>query len=376
MRFHVIALPHTQTIKAFNSCAYTEKVRKFCRMMYVRGHEVYLYAGEQNEAPCTEHITCISEVERATAVGSSHYTSASFDISKPHWVTFNANAIREIEKRIQPRDFICLIAGTANECIARSFPNHLAVEFGIGYGGSFSNYRVWESYAWMHHCYGYETCKNGKDAHGCDGRWFDAVIPGYLETESFPVVLKKSEYLLYVGRMTDRKGINVAVQVAKACGRQLLMAGPGVPPKDDCVSYLGVVGEEKRAELMGNARALLAPTIYLEPFGNVAIEAMACGTPVISTDWGAFTETNIRGVTGFRCRMFEEFIEAVDLVGSMDFQRISDHAKGMYGLDNTAYLYEFYFKRLESLWGSGWYEGAHDPALQLAKDMVSLRKLN
>src|SRR5262245_24863642 len=80
MRFHVVSLPHTQTTDAYSACAFTEKVRKFCRMMKeMKGHTVYLYAGDDNEAPCDEHISCISEDERAAAVGNNHYCMASFD---------------------------------------------------------------------------------------------------------------------------------------------------------------------------------------------------------------------------------------------------------------------------------------------------------
>ena len=61
MRFHVASLPHTQTTRAYETCAFTANVRKFADMMYARGHEVYLYAGEENEAACTEFIPCISK---------------------------------------------------------------------------------------------------------------------------------------------------------------------------------------------------------------------------------------------------------------------------------------------------------------------------
>lgn len=357
MRFHVISLPHTNTTKGFQTCAYTEKVRKFCVMMHGLGHEVMLYAGEHNEAPCTEHIPCISEDMRLAAVGGRHYTEASFDFGLPHWTHFNHTVILEMLKRVQPRDVICLIAGVANKIVADAFPHMLAVEFGIGYGGSFSKYRVWESYAWMHHCYGFETARAGKNSHAADGQWFDAVIPGYLEPESFPSRATKDDYLLYVGRMTERKGIRVAVEVAKQCGRPLIMAGPGVPPSDSIVDYVGEVGPEDRAKLMGGAHALLAPTIYLEPFGNVAVEAMACGTPVISTDWGAFTETNINGLTGYRCRMFSEFVEAVEQVGELHSGLITAHALANYSLQAVGKKYDAYFRRLDTLWVKGWYTG-------------------
>lgn len=356
MRFHVCALPHTQITPDFATCAYTEKVRKFCRMMMARGHTVFLYAGEQNTAPCTEHIPCITEAERVLACGRQHFTAASFDSNAPHWQLFNAKTVLGIRARAEPKDIICLIGGVAQQPVANAFPHIMAVEYGIGYGGSFAKYRVFESYAWMHHCYGYELAKRGRGAHDADGRFFDAVIPGYFEPDLFPVVTQKSHYLLYVGRMIDRKGIHIAVQVAEATNRPLMMAGPGMPPKHKLVDYIGEVGPQDRATLMGNAHALLAPTLYLEPFGNVVVEAQACGTPTITTDWGAFTETNVQGWTGFRCHTLREFVGAVDAVQALDPHAIAAHARNRYSLDVIGEQYERYFDRLQLLWRKGWPE--------------------
>ena len=80
MRFHIVALPHTQVTKEFAGCAFTEKVRRFCIMMHDLGHEVFLYAGESVEAPVTELITCIAEFDRAEAVKAvAHYTQFPFN---------------------------------------------------------------------------------------------------------------------------------------------------------------------------------------------------------------------------------------------------------------------------------------------------------
>jgi glycosyltransferase involved in cell wall biosynthesis len=111
---------------------------------------------------------------------------------------------------------------------------------------------------------------------------------------------------------------------------------------------------------MSRARAVFVPTIYIEPFGNVAVEAQGCGTPVICTDWGAMTETVVHGVTGFRCRTFQEFIDATLLVQALDPRAIRDHARDNYGLEAIAEKYDRHFKRLLTLWDDGWYhlEGA------------------
>jgi glycosyltransferase involved in cell wall biosynthesis len=349
MKFHVVSLPHTQVTKEFSGCAYTEKVRRFCLMMTSLGHEVILYAGEEVEAPVTELITCISEKERQRACERIHYTQASFDTAAPHWQVFNTNAIREIGKRLDKQDFICLIGGSAQKSIADAFPQHISVEFGVGYGGVFSKFRVFESYAWMHSIYA-----GWKNPTTADGQFYDTVIPGYLEPEMFPLGQGQGDYYLFIGRLIERKGYNIAQEVCKALGKRLILAGPG--QASGYGEFIGSVGPEKRAELMGGAIATFAPTLYIEPFGNVVIEAQACGTPTITTDWGAFTETNINGLTGYRCRTLQEFIDAAENATTLDRQVIRDRAVSLYSVDVIAKKYEDYFTTLLTLWDQGWYQ--------------------
>lgn len=350
MRFHVVSLPHTQTTKAFSVCAYTEKVRKFCRMMKERGHTVYLYAGEHNEAPCDELITCITEAERAAAVGDKPYVEASFDWNLPHWRNFNERAASRIRQRAEPHDFLCLIAGFAQKPIADALPEMMAVEFGIGYGGSFAKYRVFESYAWMHTCYG----SKAPNPHDLNGNFFDTVIPNYFEPELFPFSVEKDDYYLFIGRLVDRKGFAIASEVCEHLGERLLIAGHGTPPKYG--EHVGVVGPVLRGQLMSRAKAVFVPTMYIEPFGGVAVEAMLCGTPVITTDFGAFTETVQHGATGFRCSTFADFCEAARNVENLNPYYISHYAL-RFSLEKIAPRYEAYFARLSTLWNKGWYEG-------------------
>ena len=349
MRFHVVALPHTNTTKDFAGCAYTEKVRRFCNMMKGLGHTVYLYAGEENEANVDELIPCITETQRKIVVGNKPYVEAPFDYLLPHWQKFNKKAATEIRKRAEEKDFVCVIGGASHKPIADALPNMMTVEFGVGYSGIFSKYRVFESYAWMHAVYAQH-----KNAATVDGSFFDAVIPGYLEPDMFPMGKGDGDYYLYIGRMVPRKGIDIAAHICKLIGARLIFAGPG-PHIPSYGEYLGPVGPEKRAELMGGAIATFVPTLYLEPFGNVNIESQACGTPVITTDWGAFTETVIEGVTGFRCRNVEEFVLATQNVKNLDRNVIRERAVSLYSVDVIAKQYEKYFNRLLTLWGDGWY---------------------
>ena len=258
MRFHVISLPHTQTTKEYVNCAYTEKVRRFCIMMKNLGHTVYLYASEDNEAPCDELITCITKEQQQEALAGKHFTEAEFNNELPHWQIFNGTAIKELGKRLEQKDFICLIGGSAQKPIADAFPAHMSVEFGVGYGGVFAKYRVFESYAWMHSIYA-----GWKNPTTADGQFYDAVIPGYLEPEMFPMGDGQGDYYLFIGRLIDRKGYRIAQEVCQHLGKRLILAGPG--EQSGYGEFVGSVDPEQRAKLMGGAIATFAPTLYVEP---------------------------------------------------------------------------------------------------------------
>ncbi len=162
-------------------------------MMKGLGHTVYLYAGTENEAAVDELIPCITETQRRLAVGNKPYVEAPFDYKLPHWQKFNGNVIKQLKKRLEPQDFICLIAGASHKPIADAYKSHISVEFGVGYSGIFSDYKVFESYAWMHAVYA-----QFKNAAQVDGMFFDAVIPGYLDPDMFPLGEGKGDYYLYI----------------------------------------------------------------------------------------------------------------------------------------------------------------------------------
>lgn len=319
-------------------------------MMKNMGHEVYLYSGDENEAPCDEHITCFSEKERLECLSGNHYTMGSFDNSLPHWVRFNSKVIFELSNRIEKKDFICIIGGYAHKPIADAYPSHMTVEFGIGYPGTFAKYRVFESYAWMHTIYGYES----QNPSAADGKFFDCVIPAYIEMERFPFVEQPDNYYIFMGRLIERKGYQIAVDVCKYLNAELIIAGHGPTPSYG--KHVGVVDSKKRAELFGNAIGSFAPTIYVEPFGTVVIESQACGTPVMTTDWGAFTETVISGFNGQRCRTFKEFVDATESIKNLNRKAIHEYAKNNYSLEAVQLKYDAYFKRLITLWEDGWYQ--------------------
>lgn len=349
LRLHLIGLPHTQVTEEYFSCAYTAKVHGFVRMMTSIGHEVYLYAGTETTSNPTQLITCLSEEDRAKAVGNNHYTSTSFDNTLPHWQTFNTNVIDVMSRHIQEKDIICLIGGLAQKPVADAFPNHIVCEFGIGYSGVFSKYKVFESNTWRSAVY-----SQWKNAASVDIQFMDQVINPYFDPKMFSMQLEKEDYYVYLGRLTQRKGIDIASQVCEHLGVKLLLGGSGdYRPKYGI--YLGEVKAEDRAALLGGAIAAFSPTLYLEPGCNSHLEALACGTPVITTDLGIFTETVKNGFNGYRCNSFAEFVTAAEKVKTLDHRKIATDAYINYSMDIIRYQYDRYFRRLLTLFDKGWY---------------------
>ena len=193
---HTVGLPHTQITKEYISCAYTQKHLKFVNMMTSIGYPVYSYGSEEDDSKATEHICVIDKEKQGEFFGENDFHSKFFNITwgpdDPHWCYMNSKAIEEIRKRIQPRDIICIIAGYCQKEIADAFPAHQTVEYGIGYAGAFSNYKVFESYAHMHWFYGSQKSDNGQ--------YYDAVIPNYFDPADFEYSAEKDDYYLFIGR--------------------------------------------------------------------------------------------------------------------------------------------------------------------------------
>jgi len=348
LRIHLLGLPNAPVHEDWSLDGFAQATHRFARMMKSLGHTVYLYAAEGSNAPCDEMIQIISERERASLLTGCEYQHAAMDERYPIFQRSNAAAAAEIAYRKQPGDFLLSVGGLSQGPVFDYHKDLLGVEYSIGYTGNFAKHRVFESYAWMHYCYGLQNI--------VDGRFFDTVIPMFFDPEHFEFAPKSDDYVLYVGRIIERKGISVVCQAATAAGVKLLIVGHGGDKNliTGGHEYLGAVDWKTRNDLMAHARAVITPTIYIEPFNCVAVEAQMCGTPVISTDWGGFTETIEQGRTGFRCAYLGEFMRAIENCGSLDRKYIAQRAVQNYSMHVLKHEYERYFRKLQLLWGAGW----------------------
>ena len=361
-RYHLLGLPHTVSSKTFNACAYTQKVVKFAKMMKERGHHIIHYGHEDSDLICDEHVTVLTNKDFEKSYGSHDWKNNffKFDMNDHAYTTFFKNAIKEIQKRKQKNDFLLPFWGAGVRPICDAHSDMIVVEPGIGYaGGHFARWKIFESYA-IYHAY----C-GLKNVGRCNQDWYEAVIPNYFDLDDFSFEEKKDDYFLYLGRVYDGKGVNVAIQATEMAGVKLVIAGQKesgyILPKH--VEYIGYADVETRKKLMCKAKASFLPSMYVEPFGGVQVENLLSGTPTITTDWGCFAENNLHGVTGYRCRTMGDFIQAIkniDEIKPINCRKWGEN----FSLEKVGEMYEKYFQDVYNVYtGKGWYEESNKQKL-------------
>ena len=358
MNLHIISLPHTEVSASFCGCAFTAKVLKFCKMMG-QNYRIRVYAPEGPPIPGVELVPCLTKQIREATFGKDDPSRLPVWPTEQQSAVFIRNVISEMKHRLgdKKETLILLTGGWTFRAIQEAFPDYITCEPGVGYLGICTDKCAFESYAWMNTVY----AKKGIE----DGRWYDTVIPNYFDTDDFPNLnTGNGKYLLFLGRLVQRKGPHIASEIARRCGMELRVAGPGgkqcgadiVAPEITIknATYMGAVNIEERSKILAGARALIVPTTYIEPFGGVAIEAMLSGTPVVATDWGAFPET-VTSEMGFRFRTLAEGAKAVGRCYLLNPHIIRHTARLKYSLPYVKPQFDTWFERLQGLWKKGWY---------------------
>jgi glycosyltransferase involved in cell wall biosynthesis len=184
---------------------------------------------------------------------------------------------------------------------------------------------------------------------------------------------ERGRYLAFLGRVSQEKRLDRAIAIARGAGMPLkiaakidkndrayyerqiapLLDGPGV-------EYIGEIGEKDKNDFLGGAYALVFPVDWPEPFGLVMIEAMACGTPVITCRRGSIPEVIDEGVTGFIVDTVEEGIRAVARVSELSRERCRAVFEERFGVARMASDYAAVYEHL-----AGSRALANDPAKEL-----------
>ncbi len=173
-----------------------------------------------------------------------------------------------------------------------------------------------------------------------------AVIHHGVNLGDFPVGLGGGGYALFLGRMHPGKAPHVAARIARAAGIPLRIAAKMREPEERAyfeamvrpllggdVTYVDEVDRAAKLELLSGAECLLNPIAWPEPFGMVMIEALACGTPVLTTPFGAAPEIVEDGLVGFVRADEAGLVQALGRVREIDRSTCRRHIERHFSVD-------------------------------------------
>jgi len=352
MRLHIIGVPRNPSTSKISIDAFAMVSYYLTTYLHRAGHEVHYYGYKESTVECTKKWECgdkefhekhyVTEYEK-------NYFEHNDKADKIYWekacnfleVNYNAGEI-VISMWSPGVDYIVDYFSNNSKNIQPLVDGHI----GSWWPSLKTPYHVWASHANQHFNYG---------KHNMSDFWHDATIyPMANELSNFEYNEDKSDYFLFMGRLSPDKGVGIFIDLANHFkDKKFILAGQGIntdeiPSNVKEVGYLNVI---QRKEYLSNAKAVISPSHYAEPFGLTAAEAGLSGTPIICTDHGGYTESVIEGVTGFRCSYFNDFVNAVNNIDKIKPKDCRNFAE-KFSAESLIKDWEKYLHRINR---DGWY---------------------
>ena len=374
MVLHSIGLFHTEGTDNHSHCAYTQKTRRLVPMLAAHGYKVIHYhAGEFepiygpfNKAECDANIELVQlltsdRLHELRRIASEELkTNNVFEgdlanVGTSLFSEFHARLLQAVKQmQASNEDIFLHHFGWPHKELGNLYPKAIHIEPGIGYPETFAPYRMFESKAWQDHVTGK---KNQMPQYG------DFVVPNHFDETYWtydPSVEKKA--VVYMGRIYDQKGCQIFGMLSDYFDVPFIMAGQGdkayidrLLAKHKNLSYAGVLKGRERVDFLQQAKAMILPTQYFEPFGGAIIEGAMCGAIPITSDFGVFPET-IQEL-GLTCRTLRDYIDAVTYAISSDYyghNYVATKSSSLYGMSVISDRYDHLIKKIMQMHKYDW----------------------
>jgi glycosyltransferase involved in cell wall biosynthesis len=374
IRLHILGIPYTITNDEYSHDAFTGKVQRFGPMMRSRGYEVYHYGVEGSEPNATKDIQLLTKKEwNELRIKTFMFLDSTLtreqaekkNQDKTYLINglsnFNSPLSVEFNKRLRVKlmehyrgtstDIVCCPLGHTHHDAIKDSPM-ICVENGIGYQNSYLNYRIFESQSIL-------SCEKSNPNN------YFFVIPNYYNIDDFDYSnVYQRMRIGFFGRLEKVKGLCVVSELAKRYPHvEFIICGQGDPKpflQSPNIIYKPPIHGKDRSNFLGSCDAILCPSEYVEPFCGVSVEAQLCGTPVISTDYGAFADNIEQFKTGLRCHTLADYGYGIQMALDSRFDRkyIRERAVNKFDMYNLAVNYDYTFKSILDVHTpgtNGWY---------------------
>ena len=320
MRLHIIGCARNASTPIITMDPYAMVSYYLTTYLHRAGHEVHYYGYKESTVECSKKWEC-GDYEFL----SEHYVT---DFKTNHWedpteaneIFFN-KAKEHLLINYNKGDIIITNWSPCVDILRDTFPYAKIVDGHIGHRhpSSATQYHVHSSITNQHFIYGMDAERIGE--YDTENHWHDTVIyPMANELNNFVFKKDKEDYFFFMGRLIPGKGITILRDIALHFpNKKFIIAGQGHMPYDllPNMEFVGCLSGEEKKEYLSNAKAIISPSYYTEPFGLTPVEAGLSGTPTICTDWGGYAENVLDGITGFRCTNFNDFVNAINNIDTI-----------------------------------------------------------
>jgi len=358
----------------YGSDPYNQRTYLLNNVLREEGIKTYLYGFDDSEMDVTEKFVLGKVDDPIFKARSQNFGDWPTEMADRWGKEF----VKALEKNLETgtvNSKSIFIFNTTSEsipyvCNKLKELNLKMVEYPVSSLYSSTEFKIFESSSYMHFYMGLKHSQRTNDLPWHDMRkvntdhgdyWGYRTIPPIMDIENYVPTTNDPEedYYLYMGRGTHVKGVSLVINLATHFkDKKFVFVFNNVDPNIERIirklpntSIEMLPTFERKIELLQKAKCTLAPSLFVEPFGNVHVEGFLCGTPTISTTWGSYAETVDEGVNGFSCLSWSDFLAAFDKIDALDRESIAEEARHKY---NNVGKFDEFFKYISHR-KTGWY---------------------